>query len=227
MNAIDKLIDDFQPNVPSIIDVSSQSKDFHPTPYDFKINDNTNQSVGDHDVDIKSPPFGILFDHTLSVIWCAFARQYLDNLDISQVEWARKFTESVLMSSPTADTDHILSRLDDLIIEKYAEESDNYQTDESTDYPISLTLNDMLRNNEDVYESLVVSNKTSTIKAASFGLQQGVELKSKNLQEIREIHEYLLTEFEKKYFGNLLNLLNENPQLLRKIMETISENRNK
>ncbi|CAH0559932.1 unnamed protein product [Brassicogethes aeneus] len=70
----------------------------------------------------KSPPFNILLDHTIGVIWCLLSPQsYNTPCGISQIQWAYNFLKTIKKNDgfPSKDIQELLKIMQRALIELY------------------------------------------------------------------------------------------------------------
>lgn len=75
----------------------------------------------------KAPPFYLLFDHTIAVVWSLFDKESRrDNLGIVQLHWALYFLESISNTDSTSSKDVLLciETIRDYLIDAYSEMSE-------------------------------------------------------------------------------------------------------
>ncbi|XP_050306430.1 uncharacterized protein LOC126743397 [Anthonomus grandis grandis] len=95
---------------------------YKPMPYTFRLPP-APKPTHIKNVVAKSPPFHLLLDHTIAVIWMLFSPEEFDSpLGIVQLQWALAFLKTIYLRTGERpkDVDICIDNLEELLIEEYA-----------------------------------------------------------------------------------------------------------
>ncbi|KAJ8982833.1 hypothetical protein NQ317_014222, partial [Molorchus minor] len=103
--------------------MESKKAAYVPMPYTFRVKSMSNR-VKVNTLLGRAPPFYLLLDHTIAVIWAIFGNQEYDcPLGIAQLQWALSFLKTV--HTPKGDRPEdvqlCIDAIENILVDKYAE----------------------------------------------------------------------------------------------------------
>ncbi|CAH1114041.1 unnamed protein product [Psylliodes chrysocephalus] len=117
-----------------------ESKNYNPMPYIFRV-PGTSIPIKIANLTARSPPFHILLDHTIAVVWLLFAQNTYDcPLGINQLQWALAFLKTIQDPNGdyTEDVKICIDAIEEILVKDYAdlqqEINSANQLDESVHY---------------------------------------------------------------------------------------------
>ncbi|KAF7272201.1 uncharacterized protein LOC143205254 [Rhynchophorus ferrugineus] len=106
----------------SLPTIPEKQANYVPMPYTFRLPP-APKPTHVKNVVAKSPPFHLLLDHTIAVIWMVFSNETYDSpLGIVQLQWALAFLKTIYSKSGERpkDVELCIEVIEDQLIEQYA-----------------------------------------------------------------------------------------------------------
>lgn len=103
--------------------IPEQPGKYVPMPYTFRL-PGASKPTQIKNVVAKSPPFHVLVDHTLAVIWMIFSTEKYANspLGIVQLQWALAFLKTIFLRTGERpkDVEICIENIENILIDRYA-----------------------------------------------------------------------------------------------------------
>ncbi|KAJ8920130.1 hypothetical protein NQ315_011787 [Exocentrus adspersus] len=103
--------------------LKEQAAPYTPMPYTFRVSNACNR-VKIRNMWARCPPFHLLLDHTIAVVWLLFAqKEYNCPLGISQLQWALAFLKTIhtRQGDRPKDVEICISTIENILVDAYAE----------------------------------------------------------------------------------------------------------